>query len=130
MANEQQEDVPKPWHLLMLKSYKPVAAKIMQRLDIESFLKCRLVCQDWRAAVNTYRPKWRVINRASIVAASDWGWAHLVEVLIAKGRDVNVRGLNGATPLHWASEFGHVDVVKVRPLFLSTSFSGLMLVLS
>ena len=90
--SEEEQSVPnvKPLQNLVLsKAYRPVAAKILQQLDPESFLACRLVCKDWREMVNLHRPKWKEINQADIGSASSRGDKLLVELLISKGHDVN-----------------------------------------
>ena len=36
---------------------------ILDSMDLESALACRLVCKDWRATVNKYKKLWAKINK-------------------------------------------------------------------
>ena len=36
---------------------------ILDRIDLESALACRLVCKDWRDTVNNYKKLWAEINQ-------------------------------------------------------------------
>ena len=40
---------------------------ILDGIDLESALTCRLVCKDWRVAVNYYRKLWAKINKVSSI---------------------------------------------------------------
>ena len=46
-------------------------------------------------------------------AAAFNGQKHIVELLLAKGVDVNVKNQNDSTPLHNAADDGHTDVVEL-----------------
>ena len=61
ISEEVQSDIKPLQNLVLSKAYRPVAAKILQQWDLESFLACRLVCKDWREMVNLHRPKWKVL---------------------------------------------------------------------
>ena len=39
---------------------------ILDNIDLESALACRLVCKDWRVTVNYYKKLWAKINKVSI----------------------------------------------------------------
>ena len=39
---------------------------ILDSIDLESALACRLVCKDWRVTVNYYKKLWAKINKVSI----------------------------------------------------------------
>ena len=41
---------------------------ILYSLDLESALACRLVCKEWRKAVNYYRKLWTKINKVCSIA--------------------------------------------------------------
>ena len=36
---------------------------ILDRLDLDSALTCRLVCNEWRVTINRYRKLWAKINK-------------------------------------------------------------------
>ena len=36
---------------------------ILDRLDLDSALTCRLVCKEWRVTINRYRKLWAKINQ-------------------------------------------------------------------
>ena len=40
---------------------------ILDGIDLESALTCRLVCKDWRVAVNYYGKLWAKINKVSSI---------------------------------------------------------------
>jgi ankyrin repeat protein len=48
----------------------------------------------------------------ALAAASEWGDRRLVELLLAKGANVNLRGDGGCTPLMCAAEQGHPGIAK------------------
>ena len=41
---------------------------ILDGIDLESALTCRLVCKDWRVVVNYYRKLWTKINKVCSIA--------------------------------------------------------------
>ena len=43
---------------------------ILDRLDLESALNCRLVCNEWRVAINCYRKLWAQINKVFSIAVN------------------------------------------------------------
>jgi len=97
-------------------TYLHVAENVFDHLNCETFLALRLVCKDWRALVNMYKPKWRKINQTCIIDAARAGHQNMVEVLIAKGVDVNTemqRDQVRETALHKASRLGHASIVEV-----------------
>ena len=60
LEGSSQED----WENLFTKC--PDAREIiLDSLDLESALACRLVCKEWRVTVNYYRKLWAKINKVS-----------------------------------------------------------------
>lgn len=57
----------------------------------------------------------RIVNLGDtpLHAAAGHGHKHVVELLLAKGADVNVVDQNGQTPLHDTAGNGHTDVVRL-----------------
>ena len=43
---------------------------ILDRLDLDSALTCRLVCNEWRVAINRYRKLWAKINKVFSIAVN------------------------------------------------------------
>jgi hypothetical protein len=52
-------------------------------------------------------------DRMRLHIAALWGDVEIVELLLRRGADPNVKDDNGQTPLHIAALWGHVDVVRV-----------------
>ena len=49
----------------------PDAQKIiLDSVDLESALACRLVCKDWRVTVNYYKKLWAKINEVFSIAVN------------------------------------------------------------
>ena len=92
----------KKWKDLFKEGYE-IAEMVFGLIDIESFLACRLVCQDWRSAVNTFQPKWREVKGACLIKAIKSNQELVAEVLIANGADVHARHEWRLTALHWAA---------------------------
>jgi len=65
---------------------------------------------DWGVDVNskTFRMRLTALHRAA-----GNGHADIVELLLEKGADVNIRNEGGSTPLHWAARNGHTKVMKI-----------------
>jgi len=101
------EEASEGWQTLFLK-YPTVGDIILQHLDSESALACRLVCKDWRPFINTCRPLWDKIRRTSLSKAAEEGSLLTAEVLIAKGANLNQLDTNLETPLHGAVREGHL----------------------
>jgi len=57
---------------------------ILDRMDMESALACRLVCKDWRVTINNYKKLWANINKATLGRAVKAGDVLLAELIIAK----------------------------------------------
>jgi ankyrin repeat protein len=57
----------------------------------------------------------RIVNFGDtpLHAAASHGHKHMVQLLLAKGADVNVVDQNGQTPLHDTAGSGHTDVVEL-----------------
>jgi len=105
----------KKWKDLFKEGYD-IAEVVFGLIDIESFLACRLVCQDWRSAVNTFKPKWREVKGTTLMKAVNSNQELVAEVLIANGADVHARAharVGRSTPLHWAIQKGYLAMVKV-----------------
>ena len=45
-------------------------AIILDSLDLESALACRLVCKEWRVTVNYYKKLWAKINKVFSIAVN------------------------------------------------------------
>ena len=45
-------------------------AIILDSLDLESALTCRLVCKEWRVTINGYRKLWAKINQVFSLAVN------------------------------------------------------------
>ena len=60
-----QED----WENLFTKC-SDAQAIILESLDLESALACRLVCKEWRAIINCYRKLWARINEVFSIAVN------------------------------------------------------------
>ena len=43
---------------------------ILDRVDLETALACRLVCKEWRVTVNCYRKLWAKINKVFSIAVN------------------------------------------------------------
>ena len=43
---------------------------ILDRVDLETALACRLVCKEWRETVNGYRKLWAKINKVFSIAVN------------------------------------------------------------
>ena len=43
---------------------------ILDRLDLDSALTCRLVCNEWRVTINRYRKLWAKINKVFSLAVN------------------------------------------------------------
>ena len=48
-------------------------AIILDSVDLESALACRLVCKEWRVTVNYYKNLWAKINEVCSIAANIYG---------------------------------------------------------
>ena len=101
----------KKWKDLFKEGYD-IAQMVFGLIDIESFLACRLVCQDWRSAVNTFKPKWREVKGTSLMKAVNSNQELVAELLIANGADVLAR-VYGSTALHDAIRRGQLAIVKM-----------------
>merc|ERR1719381_272262 len=64
---------------------------ILDSLDLETALACRLVCKGWRGTVNRCKKLWAKINKINLYHAVKAGDVLLTEVLIAKRgtKDIN-----------------------------------------
>lgn len=45
--------------------------------------------------------------------AADTGCLDVIKLLIETGADKNAKGRDGRTPLHYATERGHLDVARL-----------------
>ena len=129
VMREQSEEMSA--NTLLSPAYNTVAAKVFNHLDIESFLACRMVCQAWRASVNTYSPVWKRIRKATLPMPASLGLMNLCEILLEKGRDVNyVHPILEKTALQSASRNGHLRIVNLliannADINMNTSEDGL-----
>jgi len=133
----------KKWKDLFREGYE-IAEMVFGLIDIESFLACRLVCQDWRSAVNIFQPKWREVKGTSLIKAVKSNQELVAEVLIANGADVLARHKRRLTALHWAAQNGltstaelllvkgakleATDMEKRTPLFVASEKGQLAMV--
>ena len=60
--NEIYTKMPPPNWSHLFSSCPDIGDSILQNLDIESSLACRLVCQDWRQLVNKFKPLWQKLR--------------------------------------------------------------------
>jgi len=103
-----------PLSVLFTDTYLHMAEIVMKDLDNESFLASRLVCKDWRVIVNNHKPKWKKINQTCIIDAARAGHLNMVELLLAKGANVNTEMPHiRDTALHKASRLGYAQIVEV-----------------
>ena len=51
-------------------------------------------------------------NWTTLHKASKFGFLHVVEVLVIDGANLNVKTNEGKTPLHYASQEGHYQIVQ------------------
>ena len=126
----QKEDsaLRKTWKDLFNEGYE-VSSRIFSCLDIESFLACRLVCHDWRPAVNRYKAKWQEIKAMPLLKAIKKGKVLVAHALISNGADLKVEdpanlekwlsddhndwhSKSRTTPLHWAAAKGLASVAE------------------
>ena len=59
----------KPWEHLFTKC-SDAREIILDSVDLESALACRLVCKEWRVTVNHYNKLWTRINEVSSIAVN------------------------------------------------------------
>ncbi|CAD6587468.1 MAG: hypothetical protein ASARMPREDX12_002854 [Alectoria sarmentosa] len=69
----------------------------------------RLLCDDYHADLSL-----RLSNGSLPLHSAAWkGSVECIEILLARGVDIDARNDLGRTPLHFAAEEGHVDAVEV-----------------
>lgn len=69
----------------------------------------RLLCDDYQADLTL-----RLSNGSLPLHSAAWkGSAECVEILLARGMDIDARNDLGRTPLHFAAEGGHFDAVEM-----------------
>ena len=117
----QDPNRDKTWKDLFQVTPHLVTKTILGSLDHESFLACRLVCQGWRRAVNTYKPTWNEIKEGSFQSSLSnaiWNGHELVtEMLISNAANVLMRpssfGFDQREPLHIATKVGKLSLVQM-----------------
>ena len=100
---------PKDWAGLF-EVCPHIEGKIIESLDLESALSCRLVCQPWRDTISDDRKLKTRIRQTSILKAVRMG--PLSTNVVAKFNDVNKICKSGWTPLGFAAQSGNTKVVK------------------
>ena len=100
---------PKDWAGLF-EACLHLEEKIIQSLDLESALSCRLVCQSWRDTISDDRKLKTRIRQTSILKAVRMG--PLSTNVVAKFNDVNKICKSGWTPLGFAAQSGNTKVVQ------------------
>ncbi len=80
----------------------PTATIVVYAL-IAGLVVC-VVCWDWTKNDDGWTP----LHKAAYE-----GYREIVELLIAKGADVNAKNKRGMTPLHLAAEYGRNQVVEL-----------------
>ena len=100
---------PKDWAGLF-EARLHLEEKIIQSLDLESALSCRLVCQSWRDTISDDRKLKTRIRQTSILKAVRMG--PLSTNVVAKFNDVNKICKSGWTPLGFAAQSGNTKVVQ------------------
>jgi len=78
----------KPWKDLF-RTCPEARDIILDRMDMESALACRVVCKDWRATINNYKKLWAKINKATLDGAVKAGDVLLTELIIAKRGEID-----------------------------------------
>jgi len=119
---QEKSGFKKTWKSLFNEGHE-VSDSIFSCLDFETFLACRLVCKDWKPAVNTYRPKWKEMKAMPLllVKAVRDRKELLAHALMAGGADVllqddekiNWKGPTKMTALHWAARNGLESIAEV-----------------
>ena len=54
-----------------------------------------------------------ISGRTLLFLAAQWGHKEIVELLIAKGADVNAKDKNGRTPLDWAVNWNQAETADL-----------------
>ena len=101
---------PKDWSDLF-EVCPHLEEKIIRSLDLESALKCRLVCHSWRDTISEDAKFRTRIKETSMLKAVRLG--PLSTNLLAKFRDVNKIFKSGWTPLGYAAQSGKAKVVEI-----------------
>ena len=57
-------------------------------------------------------------GRTALHFSANAGHKEVVEYILTKGVDVNLKTKAGTTPLHYAALIGHLEVVKIQPVEL------------
>lgn len=52
------------------------------------------------------------LNKTALMLASEYGTLSCINILIARGADINLKSFQGKTSLMYASEYGHLECVK------------------
>lgn len=111
----------KGWSDLFIKC-PDIGEAILQPLDVESALACRMVCTEWRHLVNNFKPVWRKFYKSDFFEVVKSGNQVLTaELLIAKGgkgADVNsfsdkVDKADMWKPLHLSALQNHTEMMEV-----------------
>jgi len=96
-----------------------VTKTILGSLDDNTFLACRLVCQGWRRAVNTFRPKWNEIKKLPFTETFEGairaGHSYLVQMLASNVANFQIReGFpHPVYPILLATVMGDASVVEI-----------------
>ena len=100
---------PKDWSDLF-EACPHLEEKVIQLLDLESALTCRMVCQSWRDMIAEDKKLKTRIRQTSILKAVRLG--PLSTNVVAKYTDVNKIYRSGWTPLGFAIKSGRTEVVQ------------------
>jgi len=125
-VNIKNPNGDKKWKDVFQVTVKEVTETILGSLDYETFLACRLVCQDWRKAVNKYHPMWRKIKKTdfqeSLQKAVVQGHTLVAEMLISNAANVTLWTTYGQNafivphstgPLHLAAGEDNLSMVEM-----------------
>ena len=85
--------------------------KSMDRFDTKTLLKFRLVCKDWRDAIDRLTRLWS--QPYLLWEAVEWNNIDVVQLILAHAKDKNPKNEEGETPMHVAAREGHLEICQL-----------------